>query len=576
MEIHTDISVSPEDDVELRRVTLINHSHAQRVIELTSYAEVVLALPAADASHPAFSNLFVQTEFLSPRPAILCTRRPRSEGEKPPWLLNVMVVQGGEQGEVSCETDRGRFIGRGRTLTAPAALQSISPLSNTTGSVLDPITSLRRTVTLAPHETARVDLVMGMAENRDAALALVEKYYNPRMADRALDLAWTHSQVTLRYLNASEAAAQQYARLAGDLIYANPARRAPPGVLLNNRRGQSGLWGYGISGDAPIILLRISDASRIEIVEQLLRAHAYWRMKGLPVDLVILNEDASGYRQPLQDQILSLIASGIEAQMVDKPGGVFVRRLEQVSSEDRLLLQSVARVVLADEDGTLVEQLERPALPAPIIPLLTPVRSPAREASEPLPQQNLIFSNGLGGFTHDGREYIITLSAEQATPAPWVNVLANPYFGTVVSESGSAYTWVENCHEFRLTPWSNDPVTDVTGEAFYIRDEQTGQFWSPTPLPARGATPYVIHHGFGYSVFEHTEHGIASELTVYVAMDAPVKFALLKLRNVSGRPRVLSVTGYWEWVLGELRHKSLLHVQTQVDPDRKSTRLNSS
>ena len=566
LEIHTEISVSPEDDVELRRVTLINPSHSRRVIELTSYAAVVLALPAADASHPAFSNLFVQTEFLSPRPAILCTRRPRSEGEKPPWLLNFMVGQGGEQGEVSCETDRGRFIGRGRTLTAPAALQSISPLSNTTGAVLDPITSLRRTVTLAPHETARVDLVMGMAENRDAALALVEKYYNPRMADRALDLAWTHSQVTLRYLNASEAAAQQYARLAGDLIYANPARRAPPGVLLNNRRGQSGLWGYGISGDAPIVLLRISDPSRIEIVEQLLRAHAYWRMKGLPVDLVILNEDTSGYRQPLQDQILSLIASGIEAQMVDKPGGVFVRRLDQVSSEDRVLLQSVARVVLADEDGTLVEQLERPVLPAPIIPLLTPARSPVHEASEPLPQQDLIFSNGLGGFTHDGREYIITLSAEQATPAPWVNVLANPYFGTVVSESGSAYTWVENCHEFRLTPWSNDPVTDVTGEAFYIRDEQTGQFWSPTPLPARGATPYVIRHGFGYSVFEHTEHGIASELTVYVAMDAPVKFALLKLRNVSGRPRVLSVTGYWEWVLGELRPKTLLHVQTEVDP----------
>ena len=299
LEIHTEISVSPEDDVELRRVTLTNHSHAPRVIELTSYAEVVLALPAADASHPAFSNLFVQTEFLRPRPAVLCTRRPRSEGEKPPWLLNFMVGQGGQQGEVSCETDRARFIGRGRTLAEPAALQSISPLSNTTGSVLDPITSLRRTVTLAPHETARIDLVMGMAESRDAALALVEKYYNPRMADRALDLAWTHSQVTLRHLNASEADAQLYARLASPLIYANPARRATPSVLLNNRRGQSGLWGYGISGDAPIVLLRISDSARIELVQQLLQAHSYWRMKGLPVDLVILNEDVSVYRQPL-------------------------------------------------------------------------------------------------------------------------------------------------------------------------------------------------------------------------------------------------------------------------------------
>jgi cellobiose phosphorylase len=289
-------------------------------------------------------------------------------------------------------------------------------------------------------------------------------------------------------------------------------------------------------------------------------------MKGLPVDLVILNEDVSVYRQPLQDQILRLVASGIEDQMLDKPGGIFVRRLEQVSSEDRVLLQSVARLVLADENGTLTEQLDRPGTPEPIIPLLRPARSPSRDSSEPLPQRDLIFHNGRGGFTRDGREYVITLSADQVTPAPWVNVLANPFFGTVVSESGSAYTWVENCHEFRLTPWNNDPVTDVTGEAFYLRDEQTGQFWSPTPLPARGATPYVVRHGFGYSVFEHTEHGIASELTVYVAMDAPVKFAVLKLRNLSGRPRRLTITGYWEWVLGELRHNSLLHVQTEMDP----------
>ncbi|HZR20736.1 MAG TPA: glucoamylase family protein [Verrucomicrobiae bacterium] len=566
LEIHTEISVSPEDDVELRRVTLTNHSHVRRTIELTSYAEVVLAPPAADASHPAFGNLFVQTEFLRSRPAVLCTRRPRSEEEKPPWLLNLLVGQSGEQGEVSCETDRSRFVGRGRSLAAPAALQGNSPLSNTTGSVLDPISALRCTVTLAPHGTARLDLVMGMAETRDAALGLVEKYHNQRMTDRALDLAWTHGQVTLRHLNASEADTQLYARLAGDLIYANPVRRASSSVLLNNRRGQNGLWGYGISGDAPIVLLRISDPSRIEIVQQLLQAHSYWRMKGLPVDLVILNEDVSVYRQPLQDQIFSLIASGIEAQMLDKPGGIFVRRLEQFSAEDRLLLQSVARLVLSDENGTLREQSERPALPDPVIPLLTPARSAARESTKPLSEPELIFNNGLGGFTRDGREYVITLSTDQVTPAPWVNVLANPHFGTVVSESGSAYTWVENSHEFRLTPWNNDPVTDTTGEAFYIRDEQTGQFWSPTPQPARGVTPYVIRHGFGYSVFEHTENGITSELSIYVAIDAPVKFAVLKLRNLSGRARALSVTGYWEWVLGELRHKNLLHVQTEVDP----------
>ena len=565
LEIHTEIGVSPEDDVELRRIRITNRSPELRVIELTSYAEVVLAPPAADAAHPAFSNLFVQTEFAPESSAILCTRRPLSQEEKPPWLLHLMVGQGGAQGEISCETDRLRFVGRGGTLANPAALQGASPLSNTVGSVLDPIVSLRRTVSLPAHETATVDLVLGMTDSREAALMQVEKYQGARMVDRVFDLAWTHSQVTLRHLNATEGEAQLYGRLASALVFADPARRAGPNVLRANRRGQSGLWSYGISGDAPLVVLRVSDPEKIEIVQQLIKAHAYWRMKGLTVELVIVNEDVSVYRQSLHDQIISLIASGIEAQLLDKPGGIFVRRLEQIPADDRLLLQSVARIVLDDETGTLGEQLDTRRTLEPLVPPLTPTRSGSPDSPTPVPARELIFPNGLGGFTRDGHEYVITLAAGQTTPAPWVNVLANPSFGTLVSESGSAYTWGENAHEFRLTPWSNDPVQDTTGEAFYVRDEQTGQFWSPTPLPARGATPYVIRHGFGYTVFEHTENGISCELWIYVAMDAPVKLAVLKLRNVSGRPRRVSATGYWEWVLGDLRQKTLLHVQTEVD-----------
>ena len=488
LEIHTEFSVSPEDDVELRRVTLTNHSSTERTIELTSYAEVVLATQAADEAHPAFSNLFVQTEFVPDSSAILCTRRARSAEEKPPWLLHLMVGQGGTQGEISCETDRARFIGRGGTLVNPAAMQKVAPLSNTAGSVLDPIISLRRTVTLQPDEIAILDFVIGVAENRETAIALVEKYQHFRMADRAFDLAWTHSQVTLRQLNATEAEAQLYARLAGAIIYADPARRATSGVLLENRRGQSALWTYGISGDTPLVLLRITDLEKIELVRQLIQAHSYWRAKGLTVELVILNEDVSVYRQTLQDQITSLIASGSEAQMLDKPGGIFVRRLEQIPNDDRVLLQSAARIVLDDEHGSLLEQLEHRSVLEPPVPAFNASRAARVETPSPPPPRELIFHNGLGGFTPDGHEYVITLSPGQVTPAPWVNVLANPSFGTVISESGGAYTWFENAHEFRLTPWFNDPVRDLTGEAFYIRDEETGQFWSPTPGPARGAT----------------------------------------------------------------------------------------
>ncbi len=565
LEIHTEISVSPEDDVELRRVTITNLLHVARTLDLTSYAEVVLAAPAADATHPAFSNLFVQTEFIPSSSSILCTRRARSQEEKPPWLLHLMVVQGQERSNLSCETDRFKFIGRGGSLSHPVAMQSVSPLSNTAGSVLDPIISLRRAISLKPNETIVIDLVIGAAESRENALMLIEKYQSSRMADRALELAWTHSQVTLRHLNATEAEAKLYGGLASALIYVDPFRRAPTSILRANRRGQSGLWSYGISGDWPIVLLRVSDTEKVDLVRQLITAHSYWRMKGLTVELVILNEDLSVYRQSLHEQITSMISSGLAARMLDKPGGIFVRRLEQIPENDRVLLQSVARIVLDDQHGTLTEQLEQRSLMEPVVPPLTPTRSPYLDAPKSLPPRELIFHNGFGGFTPDGHEYVITLQPGQMTPAPWVNVLANPYFGTVISESGGSYTWVENAHEFRLTPWNNDPVQDTTGEAFYIRDELTGQYWSPTPLPARGLTPYVIRHGFGYTVFEHIENGIASELWVYVAMDAPVKLAVLKLRNESGRPRRLSLTGYWEWVLGELRHKSLLHVQTEVD-----------
>ena len=564
-EIHTQISVSPEDDVELRRITITNMLPVAREIELTSYAEVVLATQAADASHPAFSNLFVQTEFLPQSSAVLCTRRARSLEENPPWLMHLMKGPSAGPGGISCETDRSRFVGRGRGLASPAAMQSPGPLSGTVGSVLDPVVSLRRTVAIGPHKTVTIDLVMGASDSRAAALVQVEKYQSPRMVDRAFDLAWTHNQVTLRHLDVSEAEAQLYGRLAGALVFNDSSRRANPGVLRNNRRGQSGLWSFGISGDLPIVVLRISDAQKMDIVRQLLQAHAYWRLKGLPVELVIVNEDISVYRQSLHDQITGLIASQNEAEMLDKPAGIFVRRLEQIPHEDLVLLQSAARIVLDDERGTLAQQIAQRSVPDPVVPALVTTRPKMTGSPRPAEPRELVFPNGSGGFAPDGREYVITLDPGRTTPAPWVNVLANPTFGTVVSESGSAYTWVENSHEFRLTPWSNDPVQDTSGEALYLRDEQTGQYWSPTPGPARGATPYVVRHGFGYTVFEHTEHGIASEVWIYVAMDAPVKFTVLLLRNLSGRPRKISVTGYWEWVLGDLRSKSLLHVQTEVD-----------
>ena len=568
IDTHTDVTVSPEDDVELRRIKITNRSRIPRTIELTSYAEVVMADAAGDATHPAFSKLFVQTEIIRERQGILCTRRPRSAQEHPAWMLHLMSVHGRSVGETSYETDRARFLGRGRDSATPLAMLRPGLLSNGEGSVLDPIVAIRSTISLAPDETAVVDIVSGVGETREAALALAEKYHDRDLANRMLDLAWTHGQVILQQLNATESDAQNYARLASSIVYSSSQRRASASVLAKNVRGQSGLWGHGISGDLPIVLLRIADSDKVELVRQVVQAHAYWRFKGLSVDLVIWNEEQTGYRQFLQDAIVSLIAGSNEAHLMERPGGIFVRRPEQMTEEDRILMQSVARLVLSDSGGTLADQIERRGRRDVAVPAFVPKRGRKAEPipSPSLPSRELIFANGLGGFTADGREYVITTTSSERTPAPWVNVLANPQFGTVVSESGSGYTWLENAHEFRLTPWYNDPVTDRGGEAIYCRDEESGRFWSPTPLPIPGQSPYVTRHGFGYSVFETTENGIASELTMYVAMDMPVKFFALKLRNASGRSRRLTVTCYLEWVLAELRTKSLMHLVTEVDP----------
>ncbi|MCC6241049.1 MAG: cyclic beta 1-2 glucan synthetase [Phycisphaerales bacterium] len=567
IDTHTEISVSPEDDIELRRVTISNRSGVPRTIEVTTYAEAVLTPAAAEMSHPAFANLFIQTHIDRAHHAIVCTRRPRSAGEQTPWMLHLMTAQGKSIGETSYETDRAAFIGRGRSTADPQAVVNGGELGNSEGAVLDPIVAIRRTIYLAPDESARIDVITGVAETREQAASLAEKYHDPRLADRVFEMAWTHSQVVLRHLNATEADAQIYGRLAGSMIYANALRRADASTLIKNRNGQPGLWGYGISGDLPIVLLRIADQEKIDLVRQVIQAHSYWRMKGLTTDLVIWNDDSSVYRQALYDQIMGLIASSSDANLIDKPGGIFVRRGEQLSGEDRILLQTVARVVIADSGGTLAEQVERRGRTEPVLAAFQPVKGLEElvPVAAEVPQRELQFANGYGGFTPDGREYVTTLHAQQNTPAPWSNVIANPDFGTLVSESGAGYTWFENCHEYRLTTWHNDPVTDASGEAFYIRDEESGRFWSPSPLPVRGEMPYTTRHGFGYSVYEYTDDGISSEMTVFVSVDAPVRFTLIKLRNNSGRTRRLSVSSYVEWVLGDQRHKTLMHVVSEFD-----------
>ena len=565
LETHTEIVVSPEDDVELRRVNITNRSRKKRVVEITSYAEVVLSNQNADVAHTAFNNLFVQTEIVEHRNAIICSRRPRNEGERPPTMFHLMKVHDATCKEISYETNRAKFIGRGNTIHKPDAINNTQTLSNSQGSVLDPIVSIRYIIEIEPQQTAIIDMVTGIADVKEAAVLLIEKYQDKFMSDRAFELSWTHSQVVLRQINALESDAQLYGRLASSVIYTNSSLRADANIILRNNRGQSGLWSYSISGDLPIVLLQIESLDNIELVKQLIQAHTYWRLKGLVVDLVIWNEDHGGYRQTLQNRILELVSPSISMDVKEQPGGVFIRSTDQISIEDRILFETVAKLVISDKFGTLEEQLSRRSKVRPSIPYFTPTKFfPSVSTSVELPK-DLQFFNGTGGFANNGKEYLIITKQNQVTPAPWSNILANPNFGCIISESGQSYSWIDNAHEFRLTPWNNDPVSDLAGESFYIRDEESGKFWSPTPLQSRGKTPYITTHGFGYSSFQHGEDGIFTNMTIFVDIEDAVKFIVIKFNNKSGRQRKLSATGYVEWVMGEIRFKSQMHTVTEVE-----------
>jgi cyclic beta-1,2-glucan synthetase len=567
----TQVLVSGEDDGEVRRVSLVNSGRRARDIELTSYAELVLTRPAADRAHPAFSKMFVVTEFLPEFGALIATRRLRSHDEPGVWAAHFAVVEGEVVEPVQYETDRARFADRGGTGWVPPIVAEGRPLSNTVGTVLDPIFSLRYSVRVPPGQAARISFWTLVSDTRAALLDLVDKHHDRSAFERAKTLAWTQAQVQLRHLGMQAEEAASFQRLAAPLLYPDSRFRASSVAIIRGAGSQSGLWPHGISGDLPIVLLRIDDVHDMPLVRQMLRAHEYWRMKQLAVDLIIINERASSYIQDLQNAIDTAVRSSQARPTFGKElakGTVYTLRADLMTVQGRELIQSAARIVLLAHHGSVADQLARivdasPRATSPTPPAVVPSIVMPPDAPE---LRDLEFFNGLGGFDDDGREYVIRLDAGINTPAPWINVIANPLFGFQVSAQGSAYTWSRNSRENQLTPWSNDPVLDPPGEAFYIRDEGSGDVWSPTALPIRDRSTYVARHGFGYSRFEHRHGDIASDLLQYVPLQDPIKISRLTLVNHSDRRRKLSVTSYAEWVLGSVRAASAPFLITHVDP----------
>jgi cyclic beta-1,2-glucan synthetase len=564
-----DIAVSTEDDVEVRRLTVTNLSDRPRELEVTSYAEIALASVADDVAQPAFSKLFVETEYLPDSAALVCGRRPRAPDEARVFVVHVLSMEGRMQGPVEWETDRARFLGRGRSAEDPVALDGRA-LSGTTGAVLDPIVSLRQRIRLAPGGFVRLSFATGMATSRDAAVAMAHKYHDPSAITRTFSLAFTHAQSTLRHLGISSDEAQLFERLASRVLYSDASLRAGPELLARNTLGQSGLWPHEISGDLPILLVRVAEEDAIPLVRQVLQAQEYWRLKGLSADLVILNEHPVSYLDEVHVQLAALLDTGPWGAWKHRPGGVYLLRGDRMNEDERTLLASVARAILGGDRGTLRSQLDHPYPEPPWRRKSAPPHPASVPQDGTIEVPALAFANGTGGFADGGREYVIVLDGDQETPLPWVNVIANPGFGTLVSASGSAHTWAENSRENRLTPFASDPVSDTTGEALFVRDEEGGEVWSPTPGPMRrtpGSGRFVTQHAAGVSRFTHAAHGILQDLAVFVDANDPVKVSLLTLTNRTTRARRLSVFGYNEWRLGPPQPGEQLHVITELDAE---------
>jgi len=585
----TEVFVTPEDPVEIRKVSITNESQYARDIQLTTYSEVVLDQLKADIAHPSFSKLFIQTRY--EKGTIVAFRRPRHQDKAKVYVMHTFFTEEELLGEPEYETDRTKFIGRGRDLTNPRAMDLNQPLSNTVGAVLDPILSLRCTIRVKPGSTVTVYFLTGLGYSKQCVLRLAEKYRNNQTISQAKELSWSQSLMELTNLSVSFTEANILSSLAGQIIY--PSSEKKYQMLKHNVKGQSSLWAYGLSGDLPIVLMKIQDNNQIKYIEQILRIHEYWKIKGLFIDLVILNEDKTGYFQTIHELIQEKVSFSHARRLVNKPGGVFLLKSDQLSREILVLLHTVARLIFSAENGSLYNQIYKLIRSAEkILPSQKsfnheiPVVSSSAKSSKFInarydtgngreetdefnlkKREQLEFYNEYGGFSKNGREYVIILEKEKSTPLPWVNVIANQSFGTVISEAGSSFSWSQNSREYKLSPWSNDPLLDTSGEAIYLKEEDTKKFWSPMPQPIRNKNPYIIRHGQGYSVFEHTSNTLYQETTVFVPLKHNLKIVKLKLKNLKNLPRKIYAYYYIEWVLGVSKDTSAPYLLLEKQED---------
>ncbi len=550
------IAIAPDSNVEFRILTLTNHHKEAKTLNITSYGEVCLAKSNDDLHHTAFQKLFIKSEYWKKYNALVYSRPNNVKRGTNLYLAHKVFTSLYNEGESIYTTNRNQFIDRGGTLSQPDIFSPTHHQGNPDlGYNFDPIFSFQNQIELKSNEAITITYVNIFGNSQEELINNLKKYSNQKHINQAIIKSDKHSYDVVNSLGISHELALSYQALASRLLSPHYSSDIKSFRQDSHEAKVQTLWRIGISGDLPILIVRFYDMNDMAMVKNMLICHKYLKHKGIAHDLVLLNEYPTSYIKSFEDEVDFLIRYNQTTVSKTIRGNVFhiqASHLSLVDKEDLLLL---SRVVIDSKLGTIEQQIleitkSNSKASVPYLKTTKKVNTLSKDTHPTL--DKLSFYNGLGGFADDGREYKMNINYKKSlyTPCPWANIIANKNIGTVITESGSSYTWFADSYDNRLTKRIDDPLIDRSSEIFYLRDEETGDFWNPTPLPIKSPHTYIVSHGLGFTKFEHKSRGIDQSMVVHVPVEDNVKIVKFKFTNTTKIIKKLSLTGFFEMSVG--------------------------